>query len=206
MNGILNYQSSEYDCGPVTLTNALRFLFPRIMISPDLLRGIFLYTLDTFNEHGESGRYGTSRASMNFMSEWLNAYGKTRSFPIGSRYLRGADVSLAEDGDLIAALSGGGVVVIRTMLDEVEHYVLLTGIDRDGIALFDPYEEEAVYFEQESPSRGGIRVVSDEPRRCNRVVSESILKSTEGIDYAFGPVESREAVIVYNLDTYTGQR
>ncbi|MBQ7486055.1 MAG: peptidase C39 [Clostridia bacterium] len=206
MNSILNYQSSEYDCGPVTLTNALRFLFTRQELSPDLLRGIFLYTLDTFNEHGECGKRGTSRASMSFISEWFNAYGNIRQFPIHSDYLRGKDVSPAADGAICSALSSGGVVIIRCLLDGDEHYVLLTGVEQDGIALFDPYETEAVYFEQESPSRDGIRIVMDEPRRCNRVVSETVLDSEEPIDYALGPLASREALIVLNTNASDGKQ
>ena len=35
MKNLLNYQSSEYDCGPVSLTNAIRYLFDREVIYPD---------------------------------------------------------------------------------------------------------------------------------------------------------------------------
>lgn len=52
MKNVLNYQSSEYDCGPTTLTNALRFLFERCDIPPELLKAIALYTLDAYNEQG----------------------------------------------------------------------------------------------------------------------------------------------------------
>ena len=46
MKNVLNYQSTEYDCGPVTLTNALRFLFEREEIQPEVVKAIALYTLD----------------------------------------------------------------------------------------------------------------------------------------------------------------
>ena len=40
MKNLLNYQSSEYDCGPVSLTNAVRFLFEREDIYPDIIKYI----------------------------------------------------------------------------------------------------------------------------------------------------------------------
>ncbi|MBQ8092644.1 MAG: peptidase C39 [Clostridia bacterium] len=201
MNNILNYQSSEYDCGPVSLTNALRFLFERKELQPDLLRGIFLYTLDTFNEHGECGKRGTSKASMSFISEWFNGYGCIRKFPIRSEYLSGATVAAAQDGKIADALRANGVAIVRCTLGEDEHYILLTGLEEDGIALFDPYEVDPSYFLTESSSRGGVRVIDDEPRRCNQVVSEQVLDSTGKNDYALGPYEEREALIVYNVNT-----
>ena len=47
MKNLLNYQSSEYDCGPVSLTNAIRYLFDREVIYPDIIKYIMLYCLDT---------------------------------------------------------------------------------------------------------------------------------------------------------------
>ena len=50
MKNYLNYQSSEYDCGSVSITNGIRYLFDREEISPDILKCIMLYTMDTYNE------------------------------------------------------------------------------------------------------------------------------------------------------------
>ena len=60
MKNLLNYQSSEYDCGPVSLTNAIRYLFDREVIYPDIIKYIMLYCLDSYNENGEIGKRGTS--------------------------------------------------------------------------------------------------------------------------------------------------
>ena len=40
MKNYLNYQSSEYDCGSVSITNGIRYLFDREEISPDILKCI----------------------------------------------------------------------------------------------------------------------------------------------------------------------
>lgn len=36
MKNPLNYQMSEYDCGPASMSNAISFLFKREEISPDI--------------------------------------------------------------------------------------------------------------------------------------------------------------------------
>ncbi len=43
MKNFLIYQSSEYDCGPVSLINGIRYLFEREEIYPDLVKFIMLY-------------------------------------------------------------------------------------------------------------------------------------------------------------------
>ena len=47
MKNLLIYQSTEYDCGPTTLTNAIRYLFDREEIYPDIVKYIMLYCLDS---------------------------------------------------------------------------------------------------------------------------------------------------------------
>ena len=51
MKNRLIHQSSEFDCGPTTLINALRFLYEREEIPPMLLKGIWIYGNDAFNDH-----------------------------------------------------------------------------------------------------------------------------------------------------------
>ena len=47
MKNLLNYQTSEYDCGPVSILNGIRYLFEREEIYPDLIKFIMLYCMDT---------------------------------------------------------------------------------------------------------------------------------------------------------------
>ena len=37
MKNLLNYQSSEYDCGPVSIINGIRYLFEREEIYPEMM-------------------------------------------------------------------------------------------------------------------------------------------------------------------------
>lgn len=187
----LRYQFSEYDCGPTSLQNALSFLFDREEIPPEVLRGISLYCLDGFNDEGISGKTGTSATAMMFISNWLTCFSKTGRLPICCRYLSGADVHLEEGGQILDALRRGGVVVQRLYLD-VGHYILLTGVDGAYIQAFDPYHWEGCY---DDPS---VEVVTDHPSAYNRRIPLRLMNSESMKDYSLGPVEKREAVLLFN--------
>ena len=51
MKNVLNYQTSEYDCGPVSFLNGVRYLFDREEIFPDIVKFIMLYTLAVSYTH-----------------------------------------------------------------------------------------------------------------------------------------------------------
>lgn len=198
MKNLLNYQSSEYDCGPVTLTNALRYLFEREEIYPDIIKYIMLYCLDCYGENGEPYKHGTSRTAMLFLANWLNHFGEIKNFPILCEFMSGADVHIEKDSRIYNALNQGGVVVLRLFLD-VEHYVLLTGTKGDSICLFDPYYEELDDPDlDEEYSEPGISFITDQPKFANRLVSiEKLNRLTKGY-YEMGPYEIREAIIIFN--------
>ncbi|MCH5250031.1 MAG: peptidase C39 [Lachnospiraceae bacterium] len=201
MKNLLNYQSSEYDCGPVTLTNAIRYLFDREVLYPDIIKYIMLYCLDSYNEKGEIGKLGTSASAMMFLANWMNQFGKMKNFPITCEFLSGDDVYISQDSKILCALQQGGVVVLRLYL-EVAHYVLLTGIEGDRIYIFDPYyeEEDDPEFDKEYYDPG-IILINDQPKRANRLISIEKLNRTTTNFYEMGPQDIREAVIIFNTDT-----
>lgn len=201
MKNLLNYQSSEYDCGPVSLTNAIRYLFEREDIQPDIIKNIMLYCLDSYNEDGEAGKHGTSASAMMFLGSWLNQFGAIKRFPISCEFLSGESVHFSQNSQIVGALRQGGAVVVRLFL-EVEHYVLLTGIEGQDVLLFDPYYEELddPQLDAEYLS-GGISFITDQPKRANRRVSmERLNRHGKGF-YEMGPCEVREALIIFNRDT-----
>lgn len=201
MKNLLNYQSSEYDCGPVSLTNAIRYLFEREMIYPDIIKYIMLYCLDSYNEEGEVGKRGTSASAMMFLSNWLNQFGRMKNFPISCEFLAGEEVFLSQNSKITGALQQGGAVVLRLFLD-VGHYVLLTGVKDENIYLFDPYYEEPddPDLDDEYLSED-ITFVTDQPKYANRIVSMRRLNRLTKGYYEMGPYDIREAVILYNRET-----
>lgn len=194
MKNPLQYQRTEYDCGPTSLLNAVSFLFAREDIPPDVLRYVMMYTLDSYNSKGEAYKNGTSRMAMLFLSNWLSQYSKATSFPLASEYLSGEDVHFGEYSRIIEALRQGGAVVVRLMYG-CEHYVTLTGIAENSIELFDPYYRVRPFMQS------GIEMLKDKPYTANRRVNMSLFEETERTQYACGPVEAREAVLIFNTLT-----
>lgn len=190
----LRYQISEYDCGPTALLNAVSFLFEREQIPPELIRNIMLYSLDSFGADGMSGKSGTSRTAMMFLSHWLCGVGQAGLLPVSSRYLKGSAVRFDAAGELTAALRCGGAAVVRLYFDE-DHYVTLTGIQDGQVFMFDPYYHEGAFSET------AVQVVTDHPFAYNRVVPLRLLERAENEIYALGAPEQREAVILFNEET-----
>lgn len=91
----------------------------------------------------------------------------------------------------------GGVAVVRLYLEE-EHYVLMTGIQNENILLFDPYYWDKP-FEQKD-----ILMDDKHPREYNRIVPFKYFnQENKETIYALGPLEEREAVLIFNEKTRT---
>jgi len=194
MKNPLLYQRSEYDCGPTAMLNAISYLFDREEIPPELIRNIMLYCLDCYGADSVSGKSGTSCTAMMFLSNWLNGFGKVGRLPVSSQYLTGRDVYIDAQSFICDGLRRGGAVVVRLFFDEW-HYVLLTGWENDQVFLFDPYYRDTP-FEQEE-----IRCVTDHPFAYNRIVPQSFFNREDLDIYALGPIDTREAVLLFNETT-----
>lgn len=192
MKNPLSYQSTEYDCGPTTLVNAIRFLFEREEIPPELIKTIMLYCLDGYNEMGEAGKSGTTAIAMVFISSWLNQYGKIKKFPVYTSILEPEEIYIGQNSAIVGCLQQGGCAMVRVML-EGGHYVLLTGVDDTYIYLFDPYYDEEL--------GEGIEIIDDAPAKMNRRVKKEILNSEGTSNYAFGEIDLRECMLIYNTST-----
>lgn len=190
----LQYQRTEYDCGPTSLLNALSFLIDREEFPPDILRHSMMYTLDSYNEKGEPYKNGTSKMAMIFLAGWLNEYAKVTDFPIYTETLSGKDVCIKEGSKITEALRQGGAVVVRVFLD-CGHYVTLTGISEKGVDVFDPYYLEIL------PPNEKISIIHDKPFSANRLIAPEVFNQEENVPYALGPVDLREAVIFFNTNT-----
>lgn len=189
MNNPLRYQMTEYDCGPTSMLNAVSYLFQREEIPPEIVRSIMLYCLDCFGADGTSGKRGTSRVAMMFLSNWLNGFGQAGHLPVSSQYLSGREVSFSQNSRLRDVLRRGGAAVVRVDF-EGWHYVLLTSIQGDDVYFFDPY------YRAEPFQDAALRMDADHPGEYNRIVPVRYFEGT-GI-YAFGPAEDREAVLLFN--------
>jgi len=194
MKNPLSYQSTEYDCGPTSMLNAINFLFHRKDISPDVIKNIMLYCLDSYNKKGEAYKSGTTGMAMMFLANWLNEFGKVKKWPISCNMINGESVHINQSSKIAECLGQGGVAVARVMLGGW-HYVLLTGIDDKYVYLFDPY------YRIKSFSVDGIEMIKDAPTKMNRKIRHDILNSEGKGYYAFGKLEDRECMILFNKKT-----
>jgi hypothetical protein len=194
MKNPLHYQISEYDCGPTSLLNGMSYLFQREEIPPEVVRNITLYCLDCFGADGGSGKSGTSCTAMTFLSNWLNGVGQAGHLSVSSRHLSGKSVHLGQDSLLRDALRRGGAAVVLVDL-EGWHYVLLTDIQGDAVYLFDPYYRDTPLDQPD------IQVVLDHPAAYNRIVPAHYLEQEGQTLYAMGPLDHREAVLLFNTQT-----
>jgi hypothetical protein len=194
MKNPLRYQMTEYDCGPTSMLNAVSFLFEREEIPPEIVRSVMLYCMDCYGPDGVCGKCGTSCTAMMFLSNWLNSFGQAGHLPISSHYLSGESVHLRQDSAIRDALRRGGVVVARVDF-EGWHYVLLTGTRDDLLYLFDPYYRDAPFDDK------ALQMVADHPTAYNRIVPAGYFEREAQEIYAFGPLETREAVLLFNERT-----
>ena len=190
----LRYQMTEYDCGPTSLLNAVSFLFEREEIPPEVVRNIMLFCLDSYGMDGFSGKSGTSHTAMQFLSHWLDGFGQTGRLSLSSVYLSGQEVALGQNSRLRDALLRGGAAVVRVDLDGW-HYILLTGIDGNTVFAFDPYRMEEPF------PVGEIQTTGEHPEQYNRIIPADLLIRESVHPYAFGPIETREAVLLFNNRT-----
>lgn len=198
MKNLLSYQTSEYDCGSTCLINAFRYLYNREELIPEILKFIYSISLDSYNEDGHIGKHGTSKESMQYLSYWLNHYGHTHNFKVSAREYSDDQIEIAYDNGFGQFLRDGGVIILRLWL-ETGHYVLLTGIDKENVYMFDPYYEQVGTKEYKFlEDLDGIVMVEDHPKEYNRIISLKRINSLTNDYYHQGPVRKRQAVAICN--------
>ena len=74
------------------------------------------------------------------------------------------------------------------------HYVLLTGLEGEGVLVFDPY------YLPEPVAAEDVRAVQGQEEKYNRIVPCARFETQEIRPYGFGPYEQREAVLLFNSD------
>lgn len=190
----LQYQLTEYDCGPTSVINALRFLFDRKLLRPDMIKCIYQLCLEGFNCHGEMGKTGTSRCAMTYLAQWFNQYAAQRHFPIHTETLLGKDTYLAPGSAITCALQAGACALVRCHFG-CEHYILLTGLgEGEAVYAFDPY-----YLDKPLRRRDIVRL-SDQPDRANTQLTWARLNREDRDYYAMGKQDMRECVLFYNTE------
>ncbi|WP_130837579.1 peptidase C39 [Lachnoclostridium sp. Marseille-P6806] len=188
----LRYQSTEYDCGPTSIINAIQTLFQRSEIPPEFTRTCAQLGNDLYNTNCQPYRCGTSCAAMQYCACWFNNYAAATKYPILVRHLSGRAVHLQEGSELVRCLSEGGAAVVRVELG-CAHFITLTGVDRKRrqVYAFDAYYREAPFAEK------GIAIVTDRPKKYNRILSYDVLDRRTKGPYSLYHEDFRDATLFY---------
>lgn len=186
----LRFQVTEYDCGTVSLYNAISYLFERHEIPAELLRVIHKYTLDCYDEEGNPGQGGTSRESIDKIAHWMTDYTSSKNFGIKCKLLVGKEVTINK---FIECLNDNGCVFIRTYL-ETGHYVIITKIKDDKVYIFDPY-----YLDKDKYDDNAVKIILNQPFTHNRIVSLERLFSNTTKDFSMGFEDQRECVLMNRI-------
>lgn len=184
----LRFQLTEYDCGSVSLLNALSFLYEREEIPAMLVKAISLYTLDCYDEEGNLGHGGTSREAIAGFSKWMKKYCEEHDFGLMCTHLLKENVTMEA---IIQCIKEGGCVYIRTFLSD-EHYSIITKVSLKYIYLFDPYYLNLKYYDKEKQ----IKIILNHPFEYNRRVSKKRMNQAEKKDFCLGPIEFRECLLL----------
>ena len=186
----LDYQITEYDCGTTTLLNALRYLFKRSEISPEIYKYIMQCTLDKSNFKGEIGKGGTSNYALEFLCNWLNENSKSKGMNIHCTILPQSDCSIYNK-DLENTIKNHGVAILQ-VYQECEHYCLLTALDEEYAYIFDPYYLNINYYDNDEC----CEIIKDRHFEFNRKVLKTRLDEKSRRDFALVDGEKREIILI----------
>jgi hypothetical protein len=185
----LRFQMTEFDCGSVSLLNAISYLFEREEIPSELIRLVSVYTLNCYDEKGKLEDQGKSKEARNLLNIWFNELTIRNNFDLHCNLYQGKSVDIDK---LKLWLDNDGVAVIKVYKGNSMHYVLLTGIDDRYAYLWDPYYLDQNYYDNESC----VTIIFDRPFNYNRKVLLSRFNSEEEKDFSLGLIENREYLLI----------
>ena len=188
----LDYQITEYDCGTTTLLNALRYLFNRSEISPEIYKHIMQYTLDKANNEGENCKGGTSTYALEYLCNWLNINAPQKGMNLCLKILPKEECSVFNE-ELEHIIRNNGVAILRVYQD-CEHYCLLTGLDDKYAYIFDPYYLNINYYDDDER----CEIIKDRPFEFNRKVLKDRLDEKSTNDFSLVNGKNKEIILIYS--------
>ena len=179
----LNYQITEYDCCQTSFLNALSFLFEREEIPVYVLKIIYFNTLDL-------DEYGTSKESVIKIINLLNDYSKKYKFNLNCKILNKEEINLES---FIKYLNKNGIILIRCY-QGVEHYVIITKINKKYVYIFDPY-----YIKCKKYKDNNFKIILSKPFNYNRKVKVNRVFSETKKDFSLGKTHIRQCILINKI-------
>jgi len=178
MKSPLSYQITEFDCGPTCIYNSIKYLLNREEIPAFLIKMIMSYCLDEKDDEKNACQGGTSRKKMKQLCEKLNKLDLKIKFD----YIEKSSVSLETLKNQLKKEES--CIILRTFLDEYEHYILITNYQNNKFYIFDPYYNKH--------HKRKIKNIFS----YNEIINQNILNKNSRENYALGTIDRREAIVV----------
>ncbi len=186
----LEYQITEYDCGTVSVLNALRYLFNRDEIVPEIYKHIINFTLDQNDKKGEEGKGGTSPKALEELCDWINHNAPSKGMNIVCKSLPKEECYIYNK-QLEETIKNGGVAILRVW-QKTEHYCLLTKLDEDYAYIFDPYYFDIKYYDNDD----ACEIIKDKTFEYNRKVLKSRIEEESENDFALVRGENQQIILI----------
>ena len=183
----LRFQMTEFDCGTVSILNAIMYLYKREEIPAELVKVVTKYSLDCYDKKGNIGQGGTSREAIEKICEWLTKHVKSNNYGLNCEHLLNKDVTIDK---IKQCIDNDGCVLFRTYQD-CEHYVLLTDYDDNSFYLWDPYYLDEKHYNNDKD----VKIDFEHPFKYNRIVSIKRFLSVNKEDFSFNLDNKRECVL-----------
>ena len=188
MKSPLNYQVSNIDNSNAALEDSLMFLFEREEMPLEILKALYVYSVECYNKNTENNVVEYGKYFMETMSKYIIDVLKTKNLNFKCVYSKGETVALSS---IIYCVKNYGCACVKVWKGNEPHYVTVTAIDSNFVYLFDPcFEYDSRYNENEN-----VKVVLDKPFNYNRKVRVEHFVRLKKSDYCLGDLQNREAII-----------
>lgn len=212
----LQYQSSQADCAPNSILNALKFLFDQEEIPALVIAKIFSYSFDC-DFHGNLADGGTSSHLIQVLCDWLTNYTEISSninnkyrhalFNVDCKILNGEEVTIEVIDDILKK-KGVAVVTVAYEGRAGEHVVLITGKrSKLKYLIFDPYYQsneihrnlpDLLWIDEKNYKE--LKIPVDHLIfRYNRIVSRDRLDSETDGYFSLGPKKNRFCIKIFRI-------
>lgn len=180
----LRYQITENDSGRTALLNTISYLFEREEADDLLLKNIYKHSInkdDIFKEQ---------ETTCVVAKKLLNK----KKYKLNLIYLKEEEVNLKAIKENMKTTNS--CMIVHMYLNGKSHYSLVTSLDNNYVYLFDSYYLDDIYFDEERM----VELVFDNPFTYNRKINLKRFNSLPLNDFALGPVDHRECLIIQKQD------
>lgn len=176
----LRFQMTEKDSGKTTLLNTLSYLFDRENLDSNLIKSVYKHSID------ENNILLKQETICDFAYKILDK----KKYDLELHKLTKEEVNIKTIKEYMK--DDNSIMIIHLYLFEKSHYSLVTKLDNNYIYIFDPYYLDETYYDDYRM----VELVYDEPFEYNRKVNLKRFNTMNLSDYALGPIEHRECLII----------